>query len=152
MIAWSQRNTRHVYMRFCCASFGFCYVIRFSWHWCHIERDCVSNHRRLVCLRNHLFRHRSNKTLKFRVTGLSEGNPPITGGFPSQKASNAENGSIWWCYHAAMLFRTHRWHWKNGIIAPALARTGQFRRNRGVPWGYPSASDVTPKDIGKIER
>ena len=31
---------------------------------------------------------------------LFEENPPITGGFPSQRASNAENVSIWWRHHA----------------------------------------------------
>ena len=30
----------------------------------------------------------------FRATGLCEGNPPVTGGFPSQKASNADL----WCF------------------------------------------------------
>ena len=30
---------------------------------------------------------------------LCEGNPPITGGFRSQRASNAENVSIWWRHH-----------------------------------------------------
>ena len=33
---------------------------------------------------------------KFRATGLFYGNPPVTGGFPSQRASNAENVSMWW--------------------------------------------------------
>ena len=32
---------------------------------------------------------------KLRVTGLYEGNPPVTGRFPSQMANNAENISIW---------------------------------------------------------
>ena len=64
----------------------------------HNERDDVSNHRRLYCLFNRLFRHRSKKTSKLCVTGLCEGNPPVTGGFPSQRASNAENVSIWWCH------------------------------------------------------
>ena len=36
-----------------------------------------------------------NKTSKLRVTGLCEGNPPVTGGFPSQKASSTEKVSIW---------------------------------------------------------
>ena len=36
---------------------------------------------------------------KFRVTGLYEGNPPVTGGLPSQRVSNAENVFIWWCHH-----------------------------------------------------
>ena len=41
-----------------------------------------------------LFRHRSKKTSKFRVTGLCEGNSTGTGEFSAQKASNAENVSI----------------------------------------------------------
>ena len=41
--------------------------------WRHIEHDGVSNHRRLDCLLNHLFRRRSKKTSKIRVTGLCEG-------------------------------------------------------------------------------
>ena len=52
------------------------------------------------CLLNRLLRHRSMKTSKIRITGLCEGNPPVTGGFPSQRASNAENVSIWWRHHA----------------------------------------------------
>ena len=36
---------------------------------------------------------------KLRVTGLCEGNSPVTGEFPAQMASNAENVSIWWRHH-----------------------------------------------------
>ena len=36
------------------------------------------------------------KTSTLRATGLCEGNSPVTGEFPAQKASNAENVSIWW--------------------------------------------------------
>ena len=50
--------------------------------WRHNERDGVLNHRRLDCLLNILFRRRSKKTSKLRVTGLHEGNPPLTGGSP----------------------------------------------------------------------
>ena len=64
--------------------------------WRHIKHDGVSNHRRLDCLLNCLFRRRSKKTSKFRVTGLCEGNSPVSGEFPAQRASNAENVSIWW--------------------------------------------------------
>ena len=56
----------------------------------HIERDRVSNHWRLDCLRSRLFRRRSKKTSKLHVTGLCEGNPPVTGEFPSQGASNMD--------------------------------------------------------------
>ena len=36
---------------------------------------------------------------KLRVTGLCEGNLPVTDEFPAQRASNAENVSIWWRHH-----------------------------------------------------
>ena len=39
------------------------------------------------------------KASKLSVTGLCEGNSPVTGEFPSQRASNAENVSIWWRQH-----------------------------------------------------
>ena len=44
-------------------------------------------------------RCRSKKTSKFRVTGLCAGNPPMTGEFPAQMVSNAENVSISWRYY-----------------------------------------------------
>ena len=56
----------------------------------HNKRDGVSNHRRHDCLLNRLFTRRSKKTSKLRVTGLCEGNLPMTGGFSSQRSSNAE--------------------------------------------------------------
>ena len=43
--------------------------------------------------------HRSKKILKLRVTGLCEGNWPVTGELPAQMANNAENVSIWWRHH-----------------------------------------------------
>ena len=68
-------------------------------HWCHNGRDNVSNHQPHDCLLNCLFRRRSKKTSKLRVTGLCVGNSPGTGEFPAQMASNAENVSIWWRHH-----------------------------------------------------
>ena len=50
--------------------------------WRHNERDGVSNHRRYDSLLNRLFRHRSKKTPKLRITGLCEGNSPVTDDFP----------------------------------------------------------------------
>ena len=68
--------------------------------WRHNEHDGVSNHQPHVGLLNHLFRRRSKKTSKLLVIGLCAGNWPVTGEFPAQRASNAENVSIWWCHHA----------------------------------------------------
>ena len=42
------------------------------------------------------------KTSKLRVTGLCEGNSPMTGDFPAQRDRNAENVSIWWRHHDYM--------------------------------------------------
>ena len=58
--------------------------------WRRNERDGVSNHQPRDCLFNRLFRRKSKKTSKLRVTGLCEGNSPVTGEFPAQRASNAE--------------------------------------------------------------
>ena len=70
--------------------------------WRHNERDCVSNHQPYGCLLNRLFRRRSKKTSKLRLTGLCAGNSPGTGEFPAQMASNAENVSIWWRHHGCI--------------------------------------------------
>ena len=67
--------------------------------WRHNERNGVSNHQPHDRLLNRLFRRRSKKTSKLHVTGLREGNTQVTGKFPSQRASNAENASIWWGHH-----------------------------------------------------
>ena len=50
--------------------------------WRHNGRDSVSNHQSHDCLLNRLFRRRSKKTSKLRVTGLCAGNSPGTGEFP----------------------------------------------------------------------
>ena len=61
--------------------------------------DVLSNHQPRDFLLNRLFRRRSKKTPKLRVTGLCAGKSPGTGEFPAQMASNAENVSIWWRHH-----------------------------------------------------
>ena len=68
--------------------------------WRHNGHDDVPNHQTLHCLLNRLDRRTSEKTSKLRVTGLWAGNSPVTGEFPAQMASDTENVSIWWRYHA----------------------------------------------------
>ena len=70
-----------------------------SLHWRHNGHDSVLNHQPHDCLLNPLFRRRSKKISKLRVTGLCARNSPETGEFPAQMASNAENVSIWWRHH-----------------------------------------------------
>ena len=57
--------------------------------WCDNERDGVSNHRCLDYLLNRLFRRRSKKTSKLRVTGLSEGNSLVTDIYMLHKPGSA---------------------------------------------------------------
>ena len=69
--------------------------------WRNNYRAGVSNHRRLDCLPNRLFRRRSKKiknsmSLVF-VRGIHR--RPV-----AQKARNAENVSIWWCHHVKDAF------------------------------------------------
>ena len=70
-----------------------------SLQWRRNGRDSVSNHQPHDWLLSRLFRCRSTKTSKLRVTGLCAGNSPVTGEFPAQMASYAENVSISWRYH-----------------------------------------------------
>ena len=70
-----------------------------SLQWCHNGGNGISDHQPHHCLLNRLFRRRSKKTSKLCVTGLCAGYSPVTGEFPAQMASNAENVSIWWCHH-----------------------------------------------------
>ena len=55
----------------------------------------------LDCLLNRLFRRISKKISKLRVTGLCEGNSPMTSEFPAQRASITETVFIWWRHHGA---------------------------------------------------
>ena len=90
-VIW-KRNTRplyHVYFN----------VTHTSLQWRHNGRVGVSNHQHRDCLLNRLFRRRSKKTSKLRVTGLRAGISPVTGEFPAQMTSNAEKVSIWWRHH-----------------------------------------------------
>ena len=86
----SHNVLKHIVTQYC--------VIPLQWR--HNEYGGVSNHRRLDCSRNRLFRRRSKKISKLRVTGLCEGNSPVNS--PHKRSSNAENVSIWWRHHVVV--------------------------------------------------
>ena len=80
-----------------------------SLQWRRNGRDGISNHQPHDCLLNRLFRRRSKKASKLRVTGHCAGNSPMTGELAAQMASNAENVSIWWRHHVLETsLREHR--------------------------------------------
>ena len=99
--------------------------------WRHNGHDSVSNHQPHDCLLNRLFRRRSKKTSKLRVTGLCEGNSPGTGEFPAQMASNAENVSIRWRHHVSwarlVKLLPREWH-----RTPSMIGSHWFRQWLGV--------------------
>ena len=92
-ITWSMFSI----IQLLCTGHVYVYYLRshvLLWH--HNGRDGVLNHQPHDCLLSRLFRRRSKKTSKLRVTGFCAGNSPVTGEFPAQMASNSENVSIWW--------------------------------------------------------
>ena len=74
--AWPGNTALPVTWRHMCFSAG---RLPSALQWRHNERDSVSNHQPHDCLFNYLFRRRSKKTSKVRVTGLCGWNSPVTG-------------------------------------------------------------------------
>ena len=66
-------NLKYIDNQNCCWNL---YMISQTLRWRHNDHDSVSNHQPHGCLLNRLFRRRSKKTSKFRVTGLCVGNSP----------------------------------------------------------------------------
>ena len=70
-----------------------------SLQWRHNERDGVSNHRRLDCLLKRFFQAQIEESIKAPRPRPLWGESTVDRWFPSQRASNAENVSIWWRHH-----------------------------------------------------
>ena len=66
--------------------------------WRHNERDGVTNHQPRDSLLNRLFKVQIKVNIKAPSHWSLSGE--FTGDFPAQKASNAENASIWWRHYA----------------------------------------------------
>ena len=92
-----------------------------SSQWRHNERDGVSNHRHLHCLLNCWFRRRSNKTSKYRVT--------VTGEFPTQRASNAENVSNWLINHVILSSVRRPLPSADGCVVPFVTADTDVKMN-----------------------
>ena len=97
--------------------------------WRHNGPSSVPNHQPHEFLLNRLFRRRSKKTSKLRVTGLCAWNSPGTGEFPAQMARNAGNVSIWWRHHDLVtiqifsggiisIISSANWPLQSGITGP----------------------------------
>ena len=58
------------------------------------NRHGLLNYRSIECLSNSSFRLTTKKHQRSALLSLYEGNPPVAGGFPAQRDSNAENVSV----------------------------------------------------------
>ena len=79
-----------------------------QWHYSDIIMDTIASQ---ITSLNRLFRRKSKKTSKLRVTGLCVGNSLVIDEFPAQVASNAENVSIWWRHHEMVQVNATRPPW-----------------------------------------
>ena len=75
--------------------------VAFQWHSSvHWTSQCTLAQGKGIVYLTVYSRHRSKKYIsKLCVTGIRVGISPVTGEFPTQRASNAENVSIWWRHH-----------------------------------------------------
>ena len=94
--------------------------------WRHNDRDDVSNHQRLDCLLNRLFRPRSKKKIKAPRHWCLGVNSPVTGKLHAQRAGNAANVSIWWRHHECRYF--------HGIFVPRCTGSCQNVDSRRNQW------------------
>ena len=106
LICWDTINVYNQIKKNFIVLYGSTFI---TLRWRRNGHDGVSNHQHHHCSLNNLFGRRSKKTSKLRVTGLCAGNSPGTAEFRAQKASNAENISIWWHHHDIHLMIS-AWH------------------------------------------
>ena len=99
-----------VWKEFSCHDVIISDYIEAALRWRRNEHDGISNHQPLDCLVNCLFRRKSKKTSKLRVTSFCVRNSLVTGEFPAQRASNAENVSIWWRHHGVIFEKQIKSH------------------------------------------
>ena len=97
-------------------------ITLYTLQWRHTDRDGVSNHQPHDCLFNRLFKAQIKEISKLRVTGHCEGNSPVTGEFPAQRASNAAKVSIWWRQHVYFnklqwtRIKFYNWGWEVFVV------------------------------------
>ena len=70
-----------------------------SLQWRHNDHDGVSNHQPHGCILNRLLRAQIKENIKAPRHWPLCGEVTGTGEFPTQRASNVENVSIWWRHH-----------------------------------------------------
>ena len=107
---------------------GFVYLLGYcdsTLQWRHNGHDGASNHQPHDCLLNRLFRHRSKKTPKLRVTGLCEGNSPWPAISPNRwsvtrKMFLLDDVIVIWPKSRSYKVAVWTSRWQNVYITPTL--------------------------------
>ena len=107
-----------------------------SLQWRHNGRDSVSNYQPHDCFPNRLFRRRSTKTSKHRVTGLCAENSPGTGEFTAQMASNADNVSVWRRHHVKQQSFTRRCPYFRPVCMYVCMYDLDTNLSHNTPWKF----------------
>ena len=103
-----------------------------------------------------------------QITGVPIAQWPVTGGFPSQRASNAENVSICWRRLTGNTYVTTQPWWRHQVepFSTSLAFVGGIHRSRWIPrtkasdaellyflWSAPEKNDwVNNREAGDLRR
>ena len=111
ILTWTENLYRCLYQRKILTNGYMAELIdQRSLQWRHNERDGVSYHQPHDCLLNRLFKAVIKGNIKAPRHWLCEGNPPVTGGFPRQRASGAE--SVILCAFLHFFFYQLRYSWQ----------------------------------------
>ena len=90
------------------------------------ERDGFSNHRRLECLLIRLCMNWPKKTSKLRVSGLCNGNSPVTGWFPHKGTVTRKSFHLMTSPWAKLPMKMINFHGVFGLFEPFIVG-GEFQ-------------------------
>ena len=100
-------------------------ICRSPLQWCHNEHESISNHQPHDYILKCLFRRRKKNIKAPCHWPLCVGNSSVTGEFPTQRASNAENLMTSSCLH----FSVHSW----ALIVSISTQRGWYKMANILP-------------------
>ena len=117
-----------------------------SLQWRHNGLDGISNLQLHDCLLNRLFKAQIKENIKAPRHWFCEGNSPVTGEFPTQRTSNAENVSIWRRHYVSdeNFHRFFNGHWQS-LAQPSWQANACLKCRAGRPWKSLPLSCAKPR-------
>ena len=103
-------------------------------------QHCVPNQWQLDCFFQQLT---TKKSSNLRILTLCEGDSPVTGGFPSQRAGNAESSSTTWCHHIHAIFYSFQLS-SMGVFTVALSSAARRHLTHTCPTTAPRNPQRSP--------